>query len=154
MADKERILLIASDENEIELTTLGLMEAGLANAYDVVHSGDEAFDYLLKRGKFANRTGGYPAVIFLDIKIPGADGREVLRRLKTTEKINCIPVVMFTGSDFERDIVETYVYGANSYIVKPFKAKELFEVIKKAGLYWTVVSEPPMVEKCLLPKAG
>ncbi len=151
MPEMPRILLIEDNSSEVELITAGLAEAGLSNTVDVVHDGDEALDYLYKRGKYADRKDGYPVVIFLDTRLPKTDGKEVLRQLKTTEKINCIPVVMFTGSNAEQDIIQTYAYGANSYVVKPFSIDDLFRVLREVGLYWTVVSEPPPVDKCKLP---
>lgn len=150
MPDKNRILVIDSEPAEEELITLGLAEAGFTNSVDVVRDADEALDYLYKKGKFSDRVGGYPVVILLDLKLPRMDGRELLRHLKSTEKINCIPVVVFTGSQSLQDIVKTYAYGANSYVIKPFSASELFETLKILGLYWTKVSEIPPVEQCLI----
>lgn len=151
MPETRRILLIEDSSCEVELFMHGIAEAGLGNAVDVVRDGDEALDYLNMRGKYADRTEGYPVVILLDIKLLKMDVRELLKQLKTTEKINCIPVVVFTGSQSEQDIIQTYAYGANSYVLKPFSAQDLFEVIKDVGLYWTVTSQPPPVEKCKLP---
>ncbi len=148
MTEMNRILLIENDSNDVELITLGLAEAGLAKAIDAVHDGEAALDYLFKRGKYADRTGAYPVVILLALKLPKIDGREMLRQLKTTEKINCIPVVVFTESKAEQDIIQGYAYGANSYVVKPFDARTLFEIVKNIGIYWTMVSEPPPVDKC------
>ncbi len=150
MPEKNRILVVESELAEEELITIGLAKAGFVNSADVVHDAKEALDYLYKKGKFRDRVGGYPIVILLALKLPGMDGRELLRHLKQTEKINCIPVVVFSASKAEQDIVKTYAYGANSYVLKPFSASELFETIKVLGLYWTKVSETPPVEKCLL----
>jgi DNA-binding response OmpR family regulator len=148
MPQTHRILLIEADSNEVELITTGLAESGLSNVMDVVHDGEEALDYLYKRGKYADRTGGYPVVILLALRLPKIDGREVLRQLKTTEKINCIPVVVFAQSEAEQDIIQGYAYGAKSYVVKPFDAHSLFDIVKNIGIYWTMVSEPPPVDKC------
>jgi CheY-like chemotaxis protein len=147
---ENRILLIDSDPVDLELTLMGLEEAGLSNVVDVAHDAKEALDYIYKRGEFSDRIGGYPVVILLDLKLPGMDGRELLKHLKTEVKLNCIPVVVFTGSQSELDIIKTYAYGANSYVIKPFFGQELFKVIKEVGLYWTATSEPPPVEKCIL----
>jgi len=148
MPETKRILLIEADSHEAELITAGLVECCLSNHIDLVRDGEEALDYLHKRGQYADRIGGHPVVILLALRLPKIDGREVLRRLKTTEKINCIPVVVFTASKAEQDIIQGYAYGANSYVIKPFDAHSLFEIIKNIGIYWTMVSEPPPVDKC------
>jgi len=148
MSETNRILLIEADSNEVELITTGFAETGLANPIDTVRDGEEAFDYLYKLGKYADRTGDYPVVILLALRLPKIDGREVLRQLKTTEKINCIPIVVLTASKAEQDIIQRYAYGANSYVVKPFDAHTFFEIVKNIGFYWTTVSEPPPVDKC------
>src|SRR5208337_39542 len=122
-----RILLIDNDPADRELITLGLAESGFGNVIDVVHDAHAALDYLQKQGEFRDRTGGYPVVILLDLKLPGMDVRELLKHLKTTEKLNCIPVVVFTGSQSEQDIIKTYAYGANSFVLKPFDVNKLFE---------------------------
>ena len=150
MTETKRILLVDNDPADVELTTIGLAQAGLSNIIDVVHEANDALDYLHWRGKFKDRVGGFPVVILLDLKLPGMDGRELLKHLKTEEKINCIPVVVFTGSQSEQDILKTYAYGANSYVIKPFNYQELLNVIREVGLYWTVVSESPPVSKCVV----
>lgn len=150
ITENARILLVDNEPSEVELITLGLAEGGLANIVDVVRDANACLDYLFKRGTFADRQTGYPLVILLDLKLPGVDGRELLKQLKTMERISCIPVVVLTGSQYEEDIIKTYAYGANSYVIKPIDIHGLFEKIKALGLYWTVVSEPPPVEKCVL----
>ncbi|HAM50255.1 MAG TPA: two-component system response regulator [Nitrospiraceae bacterium] len=143
-----RILLVEQDPNELELIVTALSEAGLANAIDVVRDGEAALDYLHKRGKYADRTGSYPVVILLALKLPRIDGHQILMQLKTTEKLKCIPVVVLTISKAERDIIAGYAYGANSYVVKPFDFHDFVDTMKNVGLYWTVTSEPPPVEQC------
>lgn len=92
--------------------------------------------------------GTFPIVILLDLKLPKVDGREVLRQLKETELINCIPVVVVTGSTSERDIIAGYAHGANSYVVKPIDTHKFFELMKRVGLYWTATSQPPPIDQC------
>lgn len=144
----ERILLVESESSEIELISLALAESGITNPVDVVRSGEECVDYLYKRGKYADRVGHYPIVIFLDLKLPGMDGKQLVKILKETEFINCIPIVVLTGSDYKPDIIAGYALGANSYVKKPVDSKAFFETVKSIGLYWTVTSSPPPVEQC------
>ncbi|MGO9379964.1 MAG: response regulator [Dissulfurispiraceae bacterium] len=144
----DRILLVDSDPVEVELITIALNEAGITNPIDVVPDGEAVFDYLYKRKKYSDRVGHFPIVIFLDLKLPKIDGRQVLKQLKETDLLNCIPVVVVTGSKAEQDIIAAYAHRANSYIIKPVGSHEFFEVMKSAGLYWTVTSQPPPVDQC------
>ena len=144
----ERILLVDAITDDVELIQIALLRAGVTNPIDIVRSGEEAFDYLYKRGKYADRAGLYPLVILLDLKLPGVDGKEVLKQLKSTPLLNCIPVVVLTGSLAERDLIASYAYGANSYVVKPVDSQAFFDAIKSVGLYWTATSSPPPVDQC------
>ena len=137
-----RKILIADDSpKDIELTISALAENNLANEVVVAEDGEEALDYLYKRGKFANESGN-PAVILLDIKMPKMNGIEVLRHIRSDPKFKLIPVIMVTSSREERDLVESYKLGANSYVVKPVDIVQFIDAIKVLGQYWAVINEP------------
>lgn len=139
----KRILLAEDDPNDIELTMTALTDHGMANEVDVVHDGAEALDYLYKRGPYANRTTGVPAVVLLDIKMPKVDGVEVLRQIKGDPELRVIPVVMLTSSREERDLFESYRLGANAFVVKPVDFAAFVDAVKQVGAFWAVVNEPP-----------
>ncbi|HXW68277.1 MAG TPA: response regulator [Dissulfurispiraceae bacterium] len=148
LPELKHILLVEDDPYDAELIIAGLAENDLAARVAVVHDGEEALDYLYSRGKFAGRTEGYPVVVLLDLKMPKMDGLEVLRQIRTDEKLRCLPVVMLTSSSEDQDILEGYKLGVNTYVVKPIDFHRFIEVIKLIGSYWTVVSKPAPVEKC------
>jgi CheY-like chemotaxis protein len=148
MPELRRILLVEDDPNDVELIMTGLAENNLANEVVAVHEGNEALDYLNCREKFANRTDGHPAVVLLDLKLPKISGLEVLRQMKTDEKLRCIPVVILTSSREDHDILEGYALGANSYVVKPVDFHQFIDAIKLIGAYWAIVSEPTPVDRC------
>jgi CheY-like chemotaxis protein len=144
-AELKRILIVDDSPNDIELTIAGLTEKNLANEVDVAEDGEEALDYLYKRGRFAGREGGYPAVILLDIKMPKMNGIEVLRHIRSTADFKLIPVIMVTSSCEEKDLVESYKLGANSYVVKPIDVAQFIDAIKVMGQYWAVINHPPPI---------
>src|SRR2546428_12939388 len=108
MAELKRILLAEDDPRDVELTLTALAEYNLANEVVVVQDGEHALDYLLRRGQYADRLAGNPAVVFLDIKMPKVDGLEVLRAVRADERLRTMPVVMLTSSREQRDLVESY----------------------------------------------
>ena len=138
----KRILIVDDSPKDIELTISALAEKNLANEVDVAEDGEEALDYLYKRGKFANKIGD-PAVILLDIKMPKMDGIEVLKHIRSDPTFKLIPIIMVTSSCEERDLVECYRLGANSYVVKPVDIAQFINAIKVVGQYWAVVNQPP-----------
>jgi CheY-like chemotaxis protein len=144
MPEFRRILLVEDDPNDVELIMTGLAENNLANEVVAVHDGEDALDYLNCCGKFAGRTGGHPAVVLLDLKLPKISGLEVLRQMKTDEKLRCVPVVILTSSREDQDIREGYRLGANSYVVKPVDFHQFIDAIKRIGVYWAIMSEPPV----------
>lgn len=101
-------------------------------------------DFLYKRGKFSNDHGD-PAVILLDIKMPRMNGIEVLKHIRSIEKFKLIPVIMVTSSAEEKDLVESYKLGANSYVVKPIDVAQFLDAIKVLGQYWAIINQPPPV---------
>jgi CheY-like chemotaxis protein len=143
VTELRRILLVEDSGPDIELTLAALAENRLANEVDVVRDGTEALDYLYRRGAFAQRPPGNPAVILLDLKMPKVDGLEVLRQVKREERLRHVPVVMLTSSREERDLVASYALGANAYVVKPVDFDQFQDVVKQLGMFWAVVNEPP-----------
>ncbi len=138
----KRILIVDDSPKDVELTIAALAEKNLANEVVVAEDGVEALDYLYKRGKFADVIGN-PAVILLDIKMPRMDGIEVLKHIRSNREFKLIPVIMVTSSCEERDLVESYKLGANSYVVKPVDIAQFIDAIKVLGQYWGVINQPP-----------
>ena len=138
------ILLVEDNPADVELTLRALKRANLANPILVISDGAAALDYVFRRGEYADRGNSSPKVILLDIKLPRVDGIEVLRRLKSDETMKSVPVVMLTSSREERDVVESYRLGANSYIVKPVDFEKFVVAVEHIGLYWLLLNEPPV----------
>src|SRR6202171_716503 len=138
-----RILMVEDDAKDVELTLTALEEYNLANEVVVVHDGAEALDYLYYRGAFQMRTGSNPAVMLLDLKLPLVDGLEVLKQIKSDEKLRMIPVVVLTSSKEEKDMVASYKLGVNAYVVKPVDFHDFVNAIKELGAFWAVINEPP-----------
>ena len=138
-----RILLVEDDPKDVELTLTALEEYNLANEVIVAHDGEEALDYLYYRGNFSTRPNGNPAVLLLDLKLPKVDGLEVLRQIKSDQKLKMIPVVVLTSSHEEKDMVASYSLGVNAYVVKPVDFHEFVNAIKELGIFWAVINEPP-----------
>lgn len=139
----KRILLVEDDPKDIELTLAALDDYNLANEIAVVRDGVEALDYLYRRNAFDQRPAGNPVVILLDLKLPRLDGVEVLRQLKTDDQIRLIPVVVLTSSRESRDLEECYKLGVNAYVVKPVQFTKFVEAVKKIGMFWALLNEPP-----------
>jgi CheY-like chemotaxis protein len=140
----KRILIVDDSPKDVELAIAALSENNMANEIIVAEDGEEALDYLYKRGKFIDEHG-FPAVILLDIKMPKMNGIEVLRHIRNDSKFKLIPVIMVTSSREEKDLVESYKLGANSYVVKPVDFTQFMEAIKILGQYWAIVNQPPPI---------
>jgi CheY-like chemotaxis protein len=138
-----RILMVEDDPKDVELSLNALEDYHLANEVVVVRDGEEALDYLTCRNAYATRSSGNPAVILLDLKLPKVDGLEVLRRVKTDEKLQLIPVVVLTSSHEEKDLVNSYKLGVNAYVVKPVDFHQFVNAIKELGAFWAVINAPP-----------
>lgn len=138
-----RILMVEDDENDVEMTLTALEEYNLANEVAVTHDGEEALDYLYCRGKYESRSNENPAVLLLDLKLPKVDGLEVLRQVKTDERLKMIPVVVLTSSHEEKDMVASYKLGVNAYVVKPVDFHEFVNAIKELGVFWAVINVAP-----------
>ena len=143
MENLKRILLVEDDSKDIELTLTALSEHNLANEVAVARDGVEALDYLYRRGSFAERPHGDPAVILLDLKMPRLDGVQVLRQLKADERMRMIPVVILTSSRESSDLQECYLLGVNAYVVKPVRFFEFVEAVKQIGMFWALINQTP-----------
>jgi CheY-like chemotaxis protein len=143
MSNLGRILLVEDDPKDVELTLTALEEYKLANEVVVAHDGEEALDYLYRRGSFATRSTDNPAVLLLDLKLPKVDGLEVLQQIKADAKLKLIPVVVLTSSHEEKDMVTSYKLGVNAYVVKPVDFHEFVNAVKELGIFWALVNEPP-----------
>jgi len=137
------ILLVEDNLNDIELILAALKQNRVANEVAVARHGGEALDYLYRRGEFQNRETGNPVVVFLDLKMPKVDGLEVLQQLKGDETMKMIPVVIFTSSREESDIIKGYQLGANAYVVKPMEYEQFSSTIRDLGTFWAHLNEPP-----------
>jgi CheY-like chemotaxis protein len=138
------ILLVEDNPADVELTLHALRMNHLANRIHVVRDGEEALDYLFCRGAHASRPQDQPPkLVLLDLKLPKVDGLEVLKEIKTNPRTRPIPVVILTSSREERDMVNGYAMGVNSYIQKPVDFDKFRDTAKQLGLYWLVVNEPP-----------
>jgi CheY-like chemotaxis protein len=143
MTTLKRVLYAEDDPRDAELTLDALAEHRLANEVVHVRDGAEALDYLYRRGQFADRGPGQPAVVLLDLKMPKVDGLEVLRTIKADPELRVIPVVVMTSSSEEGDLVRSYELGVNAYVVKPVKFQEFVEAVRQVGSFWAVINEPP-----------
>lgn len=143
MTEMKTILLVEDNPHDVELTIEALLEHKLANQVVSANDGVEALQYLNCEGKFAERTGGNPALILLDIKMPRMDGIEVLAEIKANEKLRTIPVVMLTSSREEPDLLKCYELGVNAYVVKPVNFSDFIEAVKHIGIFWVLLNEQP-----------
>jgi two-component system response regulator len=138
------ILLVEDNQDDMDLALHALRREKLANLIFVARDGEEALDFLFCRGAFAQRSFDHPPkLVLLDLKLPKVDGIEVLRQVKLDPRTKTIPVVIMTSSKEERDLVNPYNLGANSYIQKPVDFDQFRETVKTAGLYWLVINQPP-----------
>jgi CheY-like chemotaxis protein len=143
MIELKRILLVEDNPSDRELTLTALEGQNLANEVVSVNDGEEALDYLYKKGRFAQLPDGNPACVLLDLKMPKVDGLEVLRQMKGDPHLKLIPVIMLTSSREERDLVDSYNLGVNAYVVKPVDFHEFLDAIKNLGVFWGILNEPP-----------
>ena len=142
---KQRIILLVEDNpDDVELTLLSFKKYNIHNEVVVTRDGAEALDYLFTTGAYAERDKStMPAVILLDLKLPKIDGLEVLQRLRADERTKLLPVVILTSSKEERDIINGYKLGANSYVRKPIDFNQFSDAVRQLGLYWLLLNEPP-----------
>lgn len=137
-----RILLVEDNPDDVELTLRAFKKHNLANEIIVAEDGEEALDIMFHRNE-KNIEHWLPDLILLDLKLPKVDGMEVLEQLKTNSKTKCIPVVILTSSKEEKDLIESYRLGTNSYIRKPVNFEKFTDVVMQLGLYWLLLNETP-----------
>jgi DNA-binding response OmpR family regulator len=145
MSVMKNIMLVEDDPNDVELIMEGLESNNVANNIVVTRDGEEALDYLNCTGKYAGRTDGHPAVVLLDLKLPKVGGLDVLKHMRSNEKLARIPVVILTSSREEKDIIEGYRIGTNGYVVKPLDFHQFVDAVKLTGAFWAIINEPPPV---------
>jgi len=138
------ILLVEDNPDDVELTLRSLRQQNITNEVVLAPDGAVALDYLFASGAYTDRdTSVMPAVILLDLKLPKVDGLEVLRRLRSNAGTKLLPVVIVTSSNEEKDLIDGYSLGANSYVRKPVDFAQFSEAVKQLGLYWLLLNEPP-----------
>jgi two-component system response regulator len=141
------ILLVEDNPQDLELALRALQKAKIRNRIQVARDGAEALDFIFCEGNHHDRKiEDTPKVILLDLKLPKVDGLEVLKRLKGDERTRSIPVVILTSSREQKDIVESYQLGVNSYIVKPVNFEGFANAVRDLGLYWLLLNQPPQLE--------
>ncbi len=144
MTNSPKILLAEDDKNDIELTISALAEVDIPeHEIAVVYDGEQALNYLFRQGQFRKRETPDPRLILLDIKMPKIDGHQVLREVKSHPKLKQIPIVMLTSSGIESDIVKSYSYGVNAYVVKPVNFQEFRKAVKLLGDFWVKINKVP-----------
>ena len=142
--DHVEILLAEDNPADAEMTLRALRRNNLANKVHWVKDGEQALDFMFRTGTYSGRDpASTPKLVMLDIKMPKVDGIEVLRRLKANDETRPVPVVVMTSSNEERDVVESYRLGVNSYIVKPVQFDSFLETVAKIGLYWVITNRVP-----------
>ncbi len=140
-----RTILLAEDSPaDAEMAIDALRDANLANPIVHVEDGVEALDYLLQRGAHAGREDGLPAVLLLDIKMPRMDGLEVLKHIRSHDKLKKLPVVILSSSREESDLARSWDLGVNAYVVKPVAVDQFFRAVKLLGTFWAVINEAPV----------
>jgi len=138
--EQVEILLVEDNPLDAELTMHGLKDDKLANNITWVKDGQQALDYIFRRGEYSQRKSPDPKLILLDLKMPRVDGIEVLQKIKADENTRRIPVVIMTSSQEESDVAKSYDLGVNSYVVKPLDFDSMKEIAKKSGFYWLAVN--------------
>jgi two-component system, response regulator len=137
------ILLVEDNRNDAELTLRALKKHNLANRVHIAKDGAEALDFIFAVRNYSHRkVENGPKVIFLDLKLPKVNGLEVLRKIKADQRTRAIPIVVLTSSREERDVVESYELGVNSYIVKPVEFESFIRAVSELGLYWLLLNQP------------
>jgi CheY-like chemotaxis protein len=145
MNNELEILLVEDNPTDAELTIRALKKHRLANHLIHVTDGQEALDFFFGTGHYAGRdVTEQPKVVLLDLKLPKVGGIEVLRQLRADERTKLVPVVVLTSSHEDRDVIETYNLGANSYIVKPVEFENFSQAVSNMGMYWLLLNEPPI----------
>jgi two-component system response regulator len=143
-SDAVEILLVEDNPSDLEVSLRALKEHNLCNSIQVARDGEEALDFIFCRGPFAGRRlDEVPRVVLLDLKLPLIDGMEVLRQIRADARTHHVPVVVLTSSTEERDVVESYALGVNSYIAKPVDFDQFRDAMQTIGMYWLMLNRPP-----------
>ena len=141
------ILLVEDSPEDLELALRALRKSKLTNRIQVARDGAEALEFIFAEGQHAGRRVEHtPKVILLDLKLPKVDGLEVLRRVKADARTKSIPVVVLTSSKEQKDIVESYKLGVNSYIVKPVNFEGFAGAVQELGMYWLLLNQPSKID--------
>lgn len=144
MYEKIDILLVEDNPSDAELTIKALRRNKIINALLHLQDGEDALDYIFATGKYSDRNiDDIPKIILLDLKMPKIDGLEVLKKIKSDQRTKIIPVVLLTSSNEDKDIIDSYKLGVNSYIVKPVEFENFVKAVTDVGLYWLLVNQPP-----------
>ena len=144
--DNKVILLVEDNPRDEALTIRALKKSNIINDLMVAHDGVEALDYIFGTGMHADARPVIPQLVLLDLKLPKVDGLEVLRKIRANERTRRLPVVIFTSSSEEEDMIKSYDLGANSYVRKPVESEQFAEATKQLGLYWLLLNEAAPVE--------
>lgn len=147
LPDNSTILLVEDNPDDEELTLLAFRNNRIFNSIVVVRDGAEALEYLFRTGKYSTRTlSSNPRLVLLDLKLPKVAGLDVLKRLRANPSTQYLPVVVLTTSNQDEDIINSYKFGANSFIRKPVEFMKFNEAIKQLGLYWLLLNEVPLAQ--------
>ena len=140
------ILIVEDSQDDLDMTLRALRKANMANHIEIARDGAEALDFIFCEGEHAARKiENTPKLILLDLKLPKVSGMEVLRRIKSDPRTRMTPVVMLTSSKEQKDVIESYGLGTNSYIVKPVDFESFAEAVQKLGMYWLLLNQPPKI---------
>lgn len=138
------ILLVEDSQDDLDMALRALRKANLTNRIHITRDGAEALEFIFCQGAFAGRKfENPPKVILLDLKLPKIDGMEVLKRIKSDARTKMIPVVILTSSKEQKDVIESYNLGVNSYIVKPVNFEQFAAAVQELGMYWLLHNQPP-----------
>jgi len=138
-----KILFVEDDARDVELALEALRDKNIVNEVVVARDGEQALDYIYRRGSYADRPEGNPVVILLDLKMPKVDGIEVVRQLRCDPRTRLIPIVILTSSRESRDLDECYRIGVNAYVVKPVHFPDFISVVRQVGVFWAFLNELP-----------
>jgi two-component system response regulator len=143
MNETRTILLVDDSSNDAALTLSALKQIRMPHQVTIASDGAEALDFLFSRGAFQARPAGNPVMVLLDLNMPRVDGFEVLRQMRADTRVNLVPVVVFSSSREERDLLKSYELGANAFVVKPIEYQQLLQALEVIGSFWAVWNEAP-----------